>query len=857
MATTTKNATLKYWPGGVSGQCRQGFYNGSGYSGHMIFNFSSEIPDWSNVDITKIVLTMTIGSLGGAYTKRIYLKYAGTDKTVGEYDWKQCRNITKSLTWESGTNFNKLKSYMEGLGAGTSVYLGLKSPSKSRDSSYSGSSYDWDYLNVTSATLALTYNFKKSTGSITAPATPVTGSNTTFKINAGSSNYTHKVTWKLGSFSESQNITAGTTQTQYSIPHRWLPSATSGTVTVTLETLSNGASLGTNTYTFTVKVPDSIRPSIATNGWKLTPVQTTTGATTVGGTSIYIQGYSKVNAYLDSSVSNYVKAGDGATGLTKYELTTSPNYGSFSATSWSAGSNNGWTSNLFTAAGTVTLVLKITDSRGRTNDTSLAVAKKEITVQAYSAPKVTGTTFYRVNSSGTSDEAGGTFLKAKISYSCTTFTSPATQNTIGTTASDRSITVKSGSTTVIAATALPNTGTETGTLGTNSGGVGPLSTETAYTATIALKDKMGVSSSYDFAIPSAAYIIHIRKGGKSIGIGMASSTTNNRLDIKWPTYIGGNTSITGSLTTTGNETVGGSLTSNNNITALGTVYIKRTAIDGTAADNGLTSNQYPSYICVDKNGNAFAYCRGVADTSGNMCVDLGVKNYVNSAWTEKLAFRCRYRKDNVVEYSVADKTAFQNAIGLKPTSNAAWKDAPVGLTHYRYESTTAASDYDLPHNYVHVLVLKYSSTRGVAQAWRWSNSGSNAKNTGCQWMNILHGSTWAGWVQTSYTFAGADTAIGEWTDGKTLYRYCCNGSTASTGDVTTSSTLPRTPDNIISIRGAFQRDSAEWRPITFHSYAVAQHAVSVCITTDNKIHLYIGSSMTGTKKWNLIVEYTA
>ena len=45
------SASLKYWPGSVSGEARSGYYNGTAYSGTMTFNFSS-IGDLTNIDIS-------------------------------------------------------------------------------------------------------------------------------------------------------------------------------------------------------------------------------------------------------------------------------------------------------------------------------------------------------------------------------------------------------------------------------------------------------------------------------------------------------------------------------------------------------------------------------------------------------------------------------------------------------------------------------------------------------------------------------------------------------------------------------------------------------------------------------------
>ena len=837
--TTFKQTSMRYrWNGAwKSGEARQGFANNS--SGNMVatfgeisFNFAGTV-DVSNIDISSITLKFTAGTQGGAYTKYLYLhtgSYNGT--ALNSHSFSSCYNTTKSITFSSSSNsadFTKLKNYFEGGGTKLGVYT-----SNNRGQA-SGKTYNYDYMNITAMSLDVTYTFKKSVGQITGISyNNSTGKATaTLKITPYNSGYKHKATWTLnGNTYAAVDIAAGTTTTSKDLDYSNLPNSVSGSGSVVLETLdANNNSLGSNTYTFTVTIPDAVKPTITS--WSVVPVYDSDVSNTAAGWGLYIQNKTKPKVYLTT-----VAAGIGATGITKYELTTSPNVGSVNVSSWATGANNGKELNKLTSAVTITLSLKITDSRGRVSATST----KSITVYAYAPPQFTSTpTVWRCDSSSVRKDIDGTYALVTASF---TFSSVNNKN---------SLTVKR----------VELNGTNTNlTSGTGARIGGSLATDTAYAATIRLTDAVGITTTYALVIPSAAYVMHVRNGGQSVGILQAApsvSGTNKKFAVGAPTDIAGNTAVTGNLSATGNlsvsgnSTVGGTTVCNNDYTR------KQTAVDGSAADNGVSSNAYPGFVVRDKDSDWFAAFRARVNTDGKLGAEIRVRNYVNSAWAEINAFQCMYGKDGSISYAVADKPAFQDAIGLRYTNNAAWKSAPVGMTHYRYESTTAASDYDLPYNYVHVLVLKYSSTRGVALAYRWSNSGTNAKNTGCQWMNILHGSTWTGWVQTSYTFAGADTAIGEWTDGKTLYRYCCNGSTSSTGDITTSAVLPRTPDNIISIHGAFCRttDDGTWRPITFHSYAVAQHAFSAVVTSDKKIHLYIGSSMTGTKKWNLVIEYTA
>ena len=130
---------------------------------------------------------------------------------------------------------------------------------------YSGG-YCYDYLGISSASITLTYEYLQSDGSMAATSVAA-GSTARLNITAYNSSYTHKVTWKFGSHSATQNIAAGTTYASYTIPLSWLaaiPNATSGAATATLETIdTTGASLGSYSYGFTITAPASVVPTIS------------------------------------------------------------------------------------------------------------------------------------------------------------------------------------------------------------------------------------------------------------------------------------------------------------------------------------------------------------------------------------------------------------------------------------------------------------------------------------------------------------------------------------------------------------------------------------------------------------------
>ena len=628
MPTTTASAALRYWPGNTAGQARQGVYGGQNYSGTMTFDFSA-IGDLTNIDISAIALNFHVGELGGAYTKYLYLKHTGRNGTaVGNYKFTACYNADKSISFSANNNtggFNALKAYIEGISSGGTVVLGVQNTGGSRGSG-SGKAYDYDYMNITSAQLSLTYTYKKSVGSIGSAST---GSNATLRITAYNSAYTHKVTWRLGSWSATQTVAAGEPSTSYLIPHSALPNSTSGTATVTLETLSGSTSLGSNTYSFRVSVPSSVVPSIG--GLTTTPVNSGASSTAFGW-GLYIQDRTKCTAEMTG-----VSAGSGAT-IAARSITTSPNLGS--------GTTASLTTKLLSVSGTVTFTAEVTDSRGRT-----ATKTASITVRAYAPPQFTATpTVYRCNSAGERKDVEGTFAMLTASF---TYSSVNGNN---------SLTVKR-----VALNGV-NTNLTSGT--PEKIGAGALEVDNNYSAVITLKDAVDSETTYTLTIPSAAYVIHIRKGGKSLGIGRAAgSSSDSKVHVGWDAEfdktvsVAGAASVGGALTARGGASVTGNIGATGTLITNGNNYIKRTELDGKSATNGVSSNIYPGLFVRDKNDNWTAAFRGAAYTDGSLAAILAVRNFINSEWSEKTALSCRFYKDGSVEYSV-QSTALRKALGL-------------------------------------------------------------------------------------------------------------------------------------------------------------------------------------------------
>ena len=267
-ASEIKYASGSSW---TSGKARQGVYSSTRYEGALNFaglaNFS-----FSNIAITGIQMRVTFGPTGGSSTKYLTL-YGGAKNSIsgsiasmrgsalGAVSVSNAFDRTVMLNFNSGREAAIYSSLVNFFTSGNRVLI-LYVP-KTRGT-YSGG-YCYDYLSVTAMTLTFTYEYLQSSGSM-ASASVAAGSAAKLNITAYNSAYSHRVTWKFGTYSNVQTIAAGGTSASYTIPLNWLkaiPNAASGTASATLETLdASGNVLGTSSYNFTVTVPAGVMPNL-------------------------------------------------------------------------------------------------------------------------------------------------------------------------------------------------------------------------------------------------------------------------------------------------------------------------------------------------------------------------------------------------------------------------------------------------------------------------------------------------------------------------------------------------------------------------------------------------------------------
>lgn len=231
---------------------------------------------------------------------------------------------------------------------------------------------------------------RASTISSVTASVDINGTNAcAVSITRASNNFTHSVNFSFGSYSYTASNVG--TSTSYAIPLTWLngmPSATSGTATVTVTTYSGSTKIGNAvSRNFTVTVPSNIVPSISSVG--ISEAVSEINAQFQG----YVQNKSKLAVVVNA-------AGTYSSTIKAYKTTIlDKNYTAASFTSF-----------VLSNSGTISVEVSVTDSRGRTATTS-----RTISVLPYTTPTIASLSCVRCTSSGV-ENPEGTYLKANINF---------------------------------------------------------------------------------------------------------------------------------------------------------------------------------------------------------------------------------------------------------------------------------------------------------------------------------------------------------------------------------------------------------------------------------------------------------
>lgn len=322
--------------------------------------------------------------------------------------------------------------------------------------------------------------------------------------------YTHAVTWSVGNFQTTTQVAAGVTSASFTVPTAWMsevPAATSGTLRVILDTLSDGESVGTREYTAQVTVPDNVMPTAGT----LSASAVNTGALE-SMTDKYFAGASRIAMTLSGAT-----AGNGSS------------IASIVFDGWGESITTTETSvitGILQNSGSMRIRATVTDRRGRA-----AVTTVDIKAEQYSPPYFTDIEWIRCRADGSPDDKGNAVM-VSAEFGCSTevfdhntATAYVELHAKGSEDWSSKITLVNGQDTLITTMELLTT--------------------VSYEMRFTVKDSVTQVVRY-ITIPSSHFLFHFSNNGQSIGVGQAAEplaegeTGRVSFNPEWDVYFGQN-----------------------------------------------------------------------------------------------------------------------------------------------------------------------------------------------------------------------------------------------------------------------------------------------------------------------------
>jgi hypothetical protein len=306
------------------------------------------------------------------------------------------------------------------------------------------------------------------------------GAAVTINTNRKSTSFTHDLAYSFagGSYvSIATGVGASYSWTTPDLADK-IPNATSGTVTIRCITKKSGSTVGTQTVTMTLKVPASVVPTISA----VTATEATSGLAAQFG--FYVKSKSTVKVAITAA---------GAKGSTIKSYSTTFNGKTYTGSSW--------TSDVITTSGAATMVVTVTDSRGRT-----ARKTTSIPVWDYSTPDVYALQVYRVNEQGEADQDGA-YIAVRYKYAVTSLNGKNRASMVveykQSTATEWT-SLLTGTALSADTTALPTSPT--------------FSTDYQYDVRLTVTDWFGAVGTYTAQLQSGAVILDIRSDGLGLGL---------------------------------------------------------------------------------------------------------------------------------------------------------------------------------------------------------------------------------------------------------------------------------------------------------------------------------------------------
>lgn len=369
------------------------------------------------------------------------------------------------------------------------------------------------YYEKITATATVTLNTIPRATTPTLSSSSVTmGSSVTINTPRASSSFTHDLAYQFAGSAWTSIATGVGTSRAWTVPDlsSRIPNASSGTMTIRCITKNGSTTIGTKTVVLTVKVPTGTdyAPEITA----VTLTEATTGLAAQFG--VYIQNKSTLKASITASAS---------AGATIKSISTT-----FLDKTYEG---NSWTSGVISKSGTLKLVTKVTDSRGRT-----ASKTTDISVLAYSKPYVRQFDAYRVSgtsATATTPDEDGKYIN--IDYNCSV-AELNYKNSISVKIEYRKATATTWTTLTTAqygvreSAAAGDAGNpfwnENDQAKISTAGKLEFTTDSQYELRITVTDYFGASSSRIVVLPTGDVILDIKADGSGIGIGKVAELSD-------------------------------------------------------------------------------------------------------------------------------------------------------------------------------------------------------------------------------------------------------------------------------------------------------------------------------------------
>ena len=397
------------------------------------------------------------------------------------------------------------------------------------------------YYETITASADLTFDtIKRATQPTLSASSVFMGNSVTINTPRASSSFTHDLAYSFAGAAYKSIATGVGTSYAWTVPDlaSSVPNSTSGVVTIRCITKSGSTTVGTKTVTMTAKVPTSVVPTIGT----VTLTETVSGL--AAQFKAFIQNKSAVKVTISAS---------GAKGSTIKSYSST-----FQGLSYSGST---WTSRTLDAAGALSIVTTVTDSRGRT-------AKKTTTVNVleYNPPVVSNFRVYRCNASGTPMDDGTAFA-AVYAYSVPSLNGGNTAKAV----LSFKRTSASAYTQAYSGTALSENTTRVITTTT-------FSTDYQYDVQLTVTDWFGTVTAFRAILPSAEVIMDIGADGKSIAF-FKTAERSGAMEVAGDQMVAGTQERLGNKFTFSTPGVAGTA---------GYILMARIAITAANADTPIT-----------------------------------------------------------------------------------------------------------------------------------------------------------------------------------------------------------------------------------------------------------------------------